>query len=63
MGFNGGPRGRGGPSFARVNNGRFHDGGRFRNRGVNFFVWGYNPGYWDCYYSARYGGWICPDYW
>ena len=62
-GFSSGPRGRVGPSFARVNNGRFHNGNRFRTRAVSGFVWGYNPGYWDCYYSPRYGGWICPDYW
>ena len=52
--------------------GRIHHGGAFHgarhirhhrgHRVGSIFVWGYDPGRWDCYYSYRYDGWVCPYY-
>jgi hypothetical protein len=67
-GSNFGGRGHmvGGPAhFA----GRARHGGPFHgvrhhrgHRVGSVFIWGYDPGWWDCYYSYRYDGWLCPDY-
>lgn len=36
-----------------------HHRGHFRG---GLFVWGYDPGWPDCWYSYRYHGWVCSDY-
>lgn len=43
--------------------GGFHDGGGF-HRGHEWTgpsaLWSYDPGWPDCWYSARYHRWVCP---
>jgi hypothetical protein len=68
-GFGGRGHMSGGPAHF---SGRINHGGQFHgvrhighNRGHrvgSIFIWGYDPGWWNCYFSYRYDGWVCPYY-
>lgn len=63
--MSGGQRTGGGPRMAAGahHRGAMHDGGHRHGRWVGgLFIWGYDPGGSDCYYSNRYNGWVCPDW-
>ena len=51
-------RGGGGRGFARGGRGFV----RGRGRGVGVYYGGYGGYYNNCYWSRRYGRWICPYY-
>lgn len=71
MGSGGGPHVSGGQrsgdgsrmAAGTHHRGPMHDGGHHHGRRVGgLFIWGYDPGWSDCYYSYRYNGWVCPDW-